>query len=229
MSSRDLPAVLASYCEALRKHQPHGPYHLGGWSAGGILAYAIAQQLMAGGEEIASLTLIDSPAPTHGLDRLPRRFFDHCAKVGIFGTELALINGGEGSSSQKSIELPEWLMSHFEATIELLHDYRAIPMPATGNRPQKVRVVWAGACAFDGDKYPSLPGPDAGDEDTEGMKFLTERRTDFGPGGWAQLFPGGDIQVHVIEGEHHFSMMRGRGAEALGEMIRQDMGVTEKQ
>ena len=226
MSSRDLPGVLSSYCEALRKHQPHGPYHLGGWSAGGILAYAIAQRLMAGGEEIASLTLIDSPAPTHGLDRLPRRFFDHCANVGIFGTELSLISGTEGSS-QKTNEMPEWLMSHFEATIELLHDYCAIPMSDKGNRLQKVRVIWAGACAFDGDKYPFLPGPDAADEDTEGMKFLTERRTDFGPGGWAQLFPDSNIKVDVIEGDHHFSMMRGQGAEVLGKLIGVDMGVTE--
>ena len=225
MSSRDLPGVLSSYCEALRKHQPHGPYELGGWSAGGILAYAVAQKLMAEGEEIASLTLIDSPAPIHGLDRLPRRFYDHCAKVGIFGTELGSIRG-EGSS-QNPIELPDWLMSHFEATIELLHDYCATPMSATGNRPKKVRVIWAGACAFDGDKYPPLPGSDAGDEDTGGMKFLTKRRTDFGPGGWAQLFPGDDIKVDVIEGEHHFSMMRGGGAERLVELIRQDMGVTE--
>ena len=226
MSSRDLPAVLSSYCEALRKHQLHGPYHLGGWSAGGILAYAVAQQLMAGGEEIASLTFIDSPPPTRGLDRLPRRFFDHCANVGIFGTELGLISGGE-RPSQKSMEMPEWLMSHFQATIELLHEYCAIPMPATGNTPKKVRVVWAGTCAFDGDRYPFLPDPDAGEEVTEGTKFLTERRTDFGPGGWAQLFPGGDIKVDVIEGEHHFSMMRGRGAELLGEMIGKDIVVTD--
>ena len=223
MNSRRLPEVLASYIEALRKHQSHGPYHLGGWSAGGILAYAIAQELMAAGEEIATLTLIDSPAPTDGLDRLPRRFFDHCSKVGIFGSEMA--NGSQDKSSSEPPKIPDWLMPHFEATIELLHDYHAPPMPANGNSPGKVSIIWAGACAFDGDKYAPLPGATIEEEDTEGMKFLTEKRVDLGPGKWMRLFPSRNISVNVINGEHHFSMMRDRGAEELAGFIRASIGV----
>lgn len=219
MNARKLPDVVESYMEGLRKHQPHGPYHLGGWSAGGILAYAIAQELMAAGEEVATLTLIDSPAPTDGLDRLPRRFFDHCSQVGIFGSEMGA-NASQSGSSPEPPKMPEWLMPHFEATIELLHDYHAPPMPASGNSPGKVSIIWAGACAFDGDKYAPLPAATLEDEDTEGMKFLTERRTDLGPGKWRQLFPGRNITVDVIEDEHHFSMMRDRGAEKLVELVR---------
>ena len=222
MNDRRLPDVLASYVGSVRNHQAHGPYHLGGWSAGGILAYAVAQILMAAGEEVSTLTLIDSPAPTRGLDRLPRRFFDHCSKVGLFGTEMGANQSGVSSEPP---QVPEWLMPHFEATIELLHDYHAPPIPAQGASPGRVSLIWAGACAFDGDRYARLPTAIADDEDTEGMKFLTEKRTDLGPGEWADLFPGREIHVDVMDGEHHFSMMRGRGAEKLGELVRRSIGV----
>ncbi|WP_339367596.1 thioesterase domain-containing protein [Photorhabdus luminescens] len=43
--------------------QPEGPYRICGYSSGGILAYAIAQQLLYSGEEVNFLGLIDTPAP----------------------------------------------------------------------------------------------------------------------------------------------------------------------
>lgn len=48
---------------AIQKVQPHGPYHLGGFSAGGLLAFEMAQQLIAAGESIGLLTFFDTPAP----------------------------------------------------------------------------------------------------------------------------------------------------------------------
>ena len=212
---RDVPLqnILNAYMQALRKHQPHGPYHLGGWSAGGILAYAAAQELMAAGEEVTTMLLIDSPDPSHGLDRLPQRFFEHCTKVGIFGSELT-----------ETRTVPPWLIPHFEATIDLLHDYCPSPMPKKGSMPS-VHIIWAAECALDGVRYARMPAETMDDRDTAGMKFLTERRTDFGPGGWADLFPGANITVEVAEGEHHFSMMRNDGADRLANFIRKALDV----
>jgi thioesterase domain-containing protein len=51
------------YLEAVRSVQPEGPYHLGGWSFGGLVAYEMAQQLMAGGHDVALLAIVDTPAP----------------------------------------------------------------------------------------------------------------------------------------------------------------------
>ncbi|GJD04827.1 betaketoacyl synthase [Colletotrichum higginsianum] len=207
-----LREVLQSYVAGLRQKQSHGPYRLGGWSAGGILAYAVAQELISAGEEVISLTLIDSPSPNHGLDHLPERFYDHCNKVGIFRKELE-----RGSDQSKP---PEWLMPHFRATTELLHEYHAPPMSPEAARKLHVNINWAGECAFDGVTYPHLPPAMKQGEDCEGMKFLTEKRKDFGPGEWALLFPGASITTTVIEGQHHFSMMRGSGATRLVESIR---------
>ena len=43
--------------------RPHGPYVLAGYSAGGPLAYEIAQQLIAGGRQVPLLVLFDSSCP----------------------------------------------------------------------------------------------------------------------------------------------------------------------
>lgn len=50
------------YINALQTVQPKGPYMIGGWSLGGIIAYEMAQQLSSQGHEIALLSLIDSYA-----------------------------------------------------------------------------------------------------------------------------------------------------------------------
>jgi thioesterase domain-containing protein/acyl carrier protein len=60
---RTIEAAATDYIAELRQVQPHGPYHLGGFSGGGITAYEMAQQLRAEGEEVAALVLLDSPLP----------------------------------------------------------------------------------------------------------------------------------------------------------------------
>uniref|UniRef100_UPI0036DC5A5C non-ribosomal peptide synthase/polyketide synthase n=1 Tax=Photorhabdus sp. RM322S TaxID=3342825 RepID=UPI0036DC5A5C len=45
--------------------QPEGPYQICGYSSGGILAYAIAQQLLDSGEMVSFLGLIDTPVPDY--------------------------------------------------------------------------------------------------------------------------------------------------------------------
>lgn len=51
------------YIEALRGVQPQGPYFLGGWSFGGLVAFEMAQQLQMAGHQVAILALIDTIAP----------------------------------------------------------------------------------------------------------------------------------------------------------------------
>ena len=53
--------MAARYQTALREFQPEGPYFLGGSSFGGTIAFEMARQLHALGEEIPLLALIDSP------------------------------------------------------------------------------------------------------------------------------------------------------------------------
>jgi acyl transferase domain-containing protein/thioesterase domain-containing protein/D-arabinose 1-dehydrogenase-like Zn-dependent alcohol dehydrogenase/acyl carrier protein len=58
-------AMASQYIRQLQKHQPTGPYLLGGSSFGGMIAYEMAQQLKQQGEDIGLLVLIDTPGPEH--------------------------------------------------------------------------------------------------------------------------------------------------------------------
>ncbi|AOM39426.1 non-ribosomal peptide synthetase [Xenorhabdus hominickii] len=51
------------YIRAIRQIQPKGPYHVLGHSFGGKIAFEIALQLQAQGEQVADLILIDTTAP----------------------------------------------------------------------------------------------------------------------------------------------------------------------
>ncbi len=57
--------MAAHYIEALRIIQPEGPYFLGGASFGGTLAFEMAQQFNAMGQQVDLLALMDTPGPGH--------------------------------------------------------------------------------------------------------------------------------------------------------------------
>jgi thioesterase domain-containing protein len=52
-----------SYLREVREVQPKGPYLLGGYSSGGTVAYEMAQRLVAAGEEVALVALLDAIRP----------------------------------------------------------------------------------------------------------------------------------------------------------------------
>ncbi|KAF9968917.1 hypothetical protein BGZ75_003277, partial [Mortierella antarctica] len=50
------------YIKHIRRIQPHGPYHLLGWSFGGTVAHSIATELEKQGEQVPFLAIMDSTA-----------------------------------------------------------------------------------------------------------------------------------------------------------------------
>ena len=64
--------IAARYVREIRVLQPHGPYLLGGHSAGGTVAFEMAQQLRMAHEEVALLALFDALYPGY-LRPLPSR------------------------------------------------------------------------------------------------------------------------------------------------------------
>jgi len=57
-------AIARKYVEILRDYQPEGPYILGGWCYGGVVAHEMACQLQTMGENVTHLFLFDSHALT---------------------------------------------------------------------------------------------------------------------------------------------------------------------
>lgn len=204
-----IEGVSKLYLEEVLRRQPQGPYLLGGWSAGGVVAYEVSRQLYKMSQEdpsknysVQKLFLIDSPCPV-ALEPLPARlhhFFD----------EIGLLSTGTGTA-------PDWLLPHFEASIKALTAYKpeiAASETQKAGSPSSVHFIWAtkGVC---GD--PSDPRPPPQDDDPKSMKFLLENRTDFGTNGWDQLLDvtldpqtgkGKNATMEKMDGVNHFTMMR---------------------
>jgi len=58
-----LNEMAARYVAAMLRHQPIGPYYLGGASFGAIVAYEMAVQLLAQGHKVGRLVIIDQRRP----------------------------------------------------------------------------------------------------------------------------------------------------------------------
>lgn len=92
----DLDAMVSSYVADLRSVQPSGPYRLGGWSMGGMVAYEVARRLEAAGERVALLGLLDSPshmppAPEVTQARFTAFFVGETARTLGWGAEVAAV------------------------------------------------------------------------------------------------------------------------------------------
>ncbi|WP_455678742.1 amino acid adenylation domain-containing protein, partial [Streptomyces atratus] len=75
---RSIEEMAADYVEQIRRVQPSGPYHLLGWSFGGMVAHAVATRLQHEGETIGLLANLDqypirpqSPDPAEQETRTP--------------------------------------------------------------------------------------------------------------------------------------------------------------
>lgn len=75
------------YLTELRTVQSVGPYFLGGWSFGGLVAFEMARQLRAQAQEVALLALIDTRLPTPQ-DSLMR--IDEVVLMSNFAADLGL-------------------------------------------------------------------------------------------------------------------------------------------
>ncbi len=71
--------MVEAYLDELRSLFPDGPYVLGGYSGGGVIAYEMASRLRAAGERVDRLMLIDTIHPSIPAQRLSRS--EHLARA----------------------------------------------------------------------------------------------------------------------------------------------------
>ncbi|KAF1825033.1 polyketide synthase [Dissoconium aciculare CBS 342.82] len=198
-----IEVVSLIYLAEIRRRQPQGPYIVGGWSAGGVIAYAVCQALLAAGETVSKLFLLDSPCPVD-LPPLP-------SKLHVYFNDIGLLGTGDPSKT------PKWLLPHFASAIRSLSAYDPKPTIA----PVPTYAVWCrdGVCGAPGAKRPVVEPADA---DNAPMLWLLNNRTDFGDNGWGQLCDTKNMKFGVMEG-HHFTMMKEPHAQELGKLIREGL------
>ncbi|RDW91966.1 hypothetical protein BP5796_01360 [Coleophoma crateriformis] len=186
--------VTQIYMAEIQRRQPKGPYLLGGWSAGGVLAYEMTRQMIAKGETVEKLVLIDSPCPIE-LEALPATFHRYCDKIGLLGT-------GDPAKT------PKWLLPHFASAVRELTNYSddlSKNIPTQHKGMPKTVAIWAleGIVKKDG-LQPEWP---ANERMPNSMYWLSNDRTDLGPNGWDRLVGANNISCVSVTG-NHFTMMR---------------------
>lgn len=171
-------ALMASFCDEIRRRQPVGPYYLGGWSSGGAFAFVCAETLMNVGQTVAGIVIIDAPVP-QVMEHLPTSFYEYCNGLGLFGQDTP----------------PPYLIPHFEATVDIMMPYKVKPLE-TAHMP-KVGILWACDTVMDEKDAPKM----------KGMHFMVSKRTNFGPDGWETVLPGAEFVMDRVAGGNHFTLM----------------------
>lgn len=178
-------AMIASFVTEIRRRQPVGPYHLGGWSSGGAFAYVVAEALVNGGDEVHSLIIIDAPVP-QVMEKLPDSFYQHCNSIGLFANQP-----GGGAA----YEPPPYLIPHFQAVVDVMLDYKVAALKTA--RMPRVGLIWAADTVLEEAEAPKM----------KGMHFMVQKRTDFGPDGWDSVLPGAEFDIVRATGANHFTLM----------------------
>ncbi|MET9028532.1 amino acid adenylation domain-containing protein [Nocardia sp. NPDC004168] len=132
------------YVAAIKEIQPEGPYHLLGWSLGGLIAQEMAVQLQEAGDEVALLSMMDSY-------RLSDELLDQATPsvaeiVGEFGSDelgaeidpgmslreaAELLRARSGPFAALTVEHLERLYAGYDNGTVLAHSFR--PRPFDGD------------------------------------------------------------------------------------------------
>jgi len=199
--------MAAYYIEALRAVQPEGPYLLGGWSMGGIVALEMAQQFRAQRQRVALLAFLDTRIPTAD-EELADEDFDARLLVDFvryFGLSLDL---RDSLARLPKHELLEPVLEHAKRAglmpsdievsqarpfIELCKaDFRATQNYVLHRYPGRITLFTAGQELAGTSSDPTL--------------------------GWSQWAAAG-VEVHVVPG-NHATMVYKPHVEVLAEKLR---------
>jgi thioesterase domain-containing protein len=211
----DIPIekMAAYYLESLRAVQPAGPYLLGGWSFGGLIAYEMAVQLAERGEDVPLLFLLDTGTPEF-IRELGAE--DDTALLGILAREMSLPVSDEDLRPLAPEEQLRLVVAEMERARLVFDDSlaylrrqleifksRVRVMHAYQPRPYAGRIVFFSASEtnLEADLMPMALNPTL--DPTRGFGKLAV----------------GSLELHTVSGTHN-QLARGAGAAVLAEMLR---------
>ncbi|MCY1023460.1 non-ribosomal peptide synthase/polyketide synthase [Pyxidicoccus sp. MSG2] len=202
--------MASEYVKALRSVQPSGPYHLGGWSMGGVIAYEMARQLRERGEQVALLALIDSYVPTATVAKEPEP--DRVRLAAMFARDLL------GTSlAELSVDLTPLAGLEPEAMLERLLELAAgAGVLPPGRNSEHVRALFR---VFEANLHasrhymaPTGEGRTVLFKATDSAEGLPE------DGGWTELV-GESLERHLLTGDH-YTLLRAPAVRELAGWLR---------
>jgi thioesterase domain-containing protein len=184
-----LKDMAAHYIADIRKVQPHGPYHLLGYSFGGTVVLEIAHQLRAAGDKVALLGMIDSKSRdyeqqvaqmTSSQTKINRRINRFRGNTGTldWGSRIKYIRekvstrairfSCMAAASMRVKRVPAFMRSAYDINYVAVQNYKLRPYDG---RLVLFRATWQG--------------------EEEGERDL----------GWNSIFKQG-VEIHDLPGDH---------------------------
>ena len=210
---QSMDEMIADYVAALRAMQPVGPYYLGGWSTGGIYAFALAEALERSGDEVALVALFDTPLPSI------------CDKVDLdddakFLCDLVnFANRFSGTDVRFNYEEVSALLPEVRFETILAEACRQGTIPADAPESFIRRLVGVGEAnvaviqgysprPIDAPVHLFVPSIKGGLAEVSGREL-----PDVEDNGWSEHV-GQSVELHELSGDH-FTMMLDDAAKAL--------------
>ncbi len=199
------------YLAEVRQVQPHGPYLLGGFSGGGLIALEMARLLAEAGEETAMLVMLDTPLPLR--PALSRR-----DKVLIRAQEMreqGLTFWSDWARNKLRYELAKRRKDRDAVSeadqAEGFHDH-AIEAAFRGALPKVGLSEWAGPVTLFRPPLDHRYRVSDGQWVTAGREYLIPDN------GWGRWMP--QLQVYEVPGDHD-SMVLEPNVRRLGAQLRE--------
>ncbi|MFD3743072.1 amino acid adenylation domain-containing protein [Nocardia sp. NPDC058633] len=179
-SARSIEEFAQRYVREIRAVQPTGPYHLLGWSFGGLIAQAMAVQLAAAGERVGVVALLDTD--TADIDGATIERLSAGAFISTFGAIFGIDDVPADSTAEQAAQLITARLGGVElidaATIErMAGSYNASAGTRTGYR----RPVYHGDVVY--------------------FSATVDPSPWMGPDGW-RPYVTGDITDHAVDVTH---------------------------
>jgi amino acid adenylation domain-containing protein len=202
-----IDALAVHYMAELRAVRPSGPYHLGGWSLGGVVAFEMARRLREEGEEAEELVLVDSRE--HGPETEDG---DELELWTGFASELGLTDLRAAREALR-FEPGEFLRldaeMRLQILLELTHRAGLMPPDATVRDLGAFFAVFAaGRRALRSHRLRPYAGP---------VLFFQADTGSNRAANWKR-FVEGELEVVTLPGNHR-TIMRGEGARLLAQRL----------
>ncbi|MBE9188793.1 amino acid adenylation domain-containing protein [Gloeocapsopsis crepidinum LEGE 06123] len=210
---QQIEAMARYYIQAIQTVQPHGPYFLGGWSFGGLVAFEMAQQLTQLGHEVALLAILDTPAPIPANQPSLSHSLKLLLKTAIWSTLPFLLDYSAIVTNLTRRRRHNWFSRwQWLAIANLIPEESQLRLVDESAIAPMLRIYYANSQAayrYAPQNYPKRITLFKTD-DSSHQKDLTL--------GWSQLAKV--IQVHQVPG-NHLSMLKQPHVQTLAQQLQQ--------
>ena len=151
-----IKAIASNYIRILKEYQPKGPYILGGWCYGGVVAHEMACQLRVAGEDVKHLIMLDSHALADNnlremswgmLSEINVAYFEMCPLFAEL-REAGMLEAMVKNASNVAQDLTHHSPSFFDGNVTYFKPDQ-IPAGVTGDN----RKYWAKMMEFEAGNY----------------------------------------------------------------------------